>query len=679
MIAYFRSTIEQFVSTPNESIIGQLQLRYSQDGFASQRTQQILAWKESIKILKQVLQEWVGEDSAVNRFGICLEFPIYRLRKRLDVVLLVNSTVIVLEFKVGATEALAGDRRQVEEYALDLRDFHRPSHGLNLIPILCATKFVDSENFQGLFNDGISDVVCVGASNLSRTLKDVARFSSGSKQLDLVAWDEGVYQPVPNIIQAATSIFSGHDVKSIARADATNLTDTVKSIVAILEETRSSQQRALIFVTGVPGAGKTLVGLQATHDLRATGAASEGDIVYLSGNTPLVTVLRAALTEDEYKRERDRLFDKNQSYKGSPTKAVIERKVKTRIQHINDFLARSIKTDDELPPHEHAIVFDEAQRAWDVEQGKKKFGRAESEPELVLRLMGRHKDWSACICLIGGGQEINSGEDGLIGWRNALLNSEQKAWKVYAPSDVIDGGSSTGGLFLGDILSKHEIRKVDELQLKVPIRSYRSPRISDWVALLLEGKLKEAAKLATNIAEYPILVVRDLNSARNWLRVHTKGQRRSGLVASSGARRLRTEGLGETLNATDRGKIAHWYLRERGDIRSSYMLEVPANEYTTQGLELDRVGLCWGGDLIWNSEESTWQARALGGPSWKKISNPERYQYVLNKYRVLLTRAREGLLIYVPRGSEIDKTRDSKKYDKVVDVLKSAGVKALDS
>jgi hypothetical protein len=484
------------------------------------------------------------------------------------------------------------------------------------------------------------------------------------------AWDNASYRPVPNVIEAATAIFARHNVDAILRKDACNLEAAAARVVQLIVSARQHSCRTLIFLTGVPGSGKTLAGLQVVHDAIASGQEQEGDIVYLSGNTPLVTVLREALAQDQHRRRQH----------GGEASVLAEqrRKVRARVQHINDFLKDRLTSVPAAPPHEHAIVFDEAQRAWDAEQGKKKFGRAASEPALLLELMGRHTDWCACVCLVGGGQEINTGEQGVRGWGDALrqLGALASSWSVHAPADVFRGGVSTASLSLGSVpgLSAHE---EPNLQLLVPLRSFRSQRVSEWVNRFLEGDSSAAAALAGQLGPYPIMLTRSLDTARQWLRRSGRGKRRFGLVASSGARRLRADGLGQILHAGDRDEIAHWYLQPPGDIRSSCALEVPANEYTCQGLELDFVGVCWGGDLFRSSSADRWLHRRLSGPRWQTIQDKSAKRLLSNSYRVLLTRAREGMVLWVPTGDPKDPTRDPGLLDATAAFLLRCGARAL--
>jgi hypothetical protein len=359
---------------------------------------------------------------------------------------------------------------------------------------------------------------------------------------------------------------------------------------------------------------------------------------------------------------------------------VARREVRTQIQHIIDFLREYLTEDTERPPDVHAIVFDEAQRAWDRAQGKKKFNRSASEPRLLLEIMNRHDDWCVLIGLIGGGQEINSGEEGVAGWGDALreLHADGfRRWEVFAAEQALTGDASTGGLSLGELPESVDLHADDKLRLSVPLRSYRSPLVADWVAAVLDGDARTGRRIMSDIGPYPILLTRDLEDARKWLEKQGRGERRYGLVASSGARRLRAEGLGVSLNATDRNKIAYWYLNPPGDVRSSYALEVTANEYTTQGLELDFVGLCWGGDFVWSDRRGGWRHRAFRGNRWTVSRSDERKRYTANSYRVLLTRAREGMVLWVPRGDSEDSTRNPAWYYETARYLVECGVQEL--
>lgn len=677
MPAYVKRTLGQFIHDDLSAIVGLLQQAYAADGFASQYTRQTQAWSHVIPKLQHAFAELLRVRPEANSWTVLLEYPLYRLRRRIDVVVLAGGLVVVVECKVGADAFLAEDRRQVEEYALDLRDFHAESHCRTILPVLWSTDAeASAESIAYPMTmppaGAVGEVMQVGAEGLRGYLTELPL---PSQEANLVgeAWDQSAYRPVPNVIEAATSIFAGHDVRSIANADADNLRSASARLVALIEQAREQGKRYLLVLTGVPGSGKTLAGLHVVHSAIATGVEHEGDIVYLSGNTPLVVVLREALARDEDLRRRS--SGERRSLKN------IRRDVRTRIQHINDFLQESFRGSSNKPPHEHVIIFDEAQRAWDEKQGFEKFKRTASEPALLLELMSRHKNWCACICLIGGGQEINSGEEGVFGWGEALRKmreDDRQQWSVFAPPDVLHGGPSAGTFTLGELPPDVSINVETDLQLRVPQRSYRSPSLSRWVDHVLAGDAAAARVTAQDLHEYPVVLTRSLEEAKLWLRERGRGERRYGLVASSGARRLRAEGLGVTLNASAGNEIAQWYLNPHGDIRSSYALEVPANEYTCQGLELDFACVCWGGDLLWNDASHSWSFSRLSGTAWQRVRGHGTQRFLANSYRVLLTRAREGLVLWIPRGTELDTTRSPGPLDATATFLMRCGAAAID-
>jgi hypothetical protein len=659
MPAYFRAAVREFVDMPVAVIAGDLSTAYASDGYASQYTSQTRAWEQVIPLLQRELREVTALVPDVAGWGVLLEYPLYRLRKRIDAVILTGSAAVVIETKCGETKFLASDLRQVEEYALDLRDFHSESRVCRLVPVLWATEAASPVEYWNLRSDQVASVTKIGKVGLGSLLRHVAAI--GGPLLVAERWDRAVYSPVPTVVEAATTIFAGHDVRAIANADASNLAATSRRVVALIDEARTKSQKIVAFVTGVPGAGKTLAGLNAVHSSTTSGL-DRGDVVYLSGNTPLVTVLREALARDRHRREPDRALRD------------IRRDVRTRIQHINDFLKDNVPRDG--PPHEHAIVFDEAQRAWDAKQGLKKFGRTASEPELLLEIMSRHQSWAALVCLVGGGQEINTGEQGMSGWGDAVRHCRQSRWIVIATPDAIRGGPSTGGATIGRVGDTPVIED-QALQLEVPLRTFRSPAVSEWVSQVLDGDADAARAITDKLAAYPLLLTRSLTDAKSWLKANARGQRRSGLLASSGARRLRADGLGEILSATDREQIAHWYLNEPGDIRASFAHEVPANEYSSQGLELDFACVCWGGDLVRNGSNTQWLPRRLNGPRWQAVKDAERRSHLMNSYRVLLTRAREGLLIWIPTGDSEDITRAPECLNRTAEFLSACGAGGL--
>ena len=669
MPAYIDKSIEQFLTTPDRQLLADLHSAYASDGFVAQYTSQTIAWEVSLPLIKAALRSAHESAEGIAQWRILMELPLYRLRRRIDLLLVAPQAVAVVEIKAGEHQFHSTDRRQVEEYALDLRDFHEYSHGVPILPVLWCTEAPARHAYLPGLEVGVAEeVIEVGSQQFPAFVSRFASLIARLPQCVREDWSNGAYSPVPSVIEAATALFAGHGVREIAQADATNLKDAAEAVVSLIKRARAEKRRALIFLTGVPGSGKTLAGLQVVHRAVESEGRHSGDVVYLSGNTPLVTVLREALTEDEY--------DRRKLAGETVTKKDVRSAVRARIQHIMDFLKQYLSDTDQRPPHEHAIVFDEAQRAWDAAYGRQKFGRSASEPRLLIDIMSRHSDWSVIIGLIGGGQEINSGENGMMEWGDALRSLPQATrseWHVYGPPEMRDGDQATAHLGLGD-LPGMTIHEDPNLTLTVPLRSYRSPRVADWVSALLDGDQESARELISEVEKFPIHITRDPGEAMDWLRSQGRGERRYGMVASSGASRLRAEGFGVSLNATAGQDIAYWYLRPRGDVRSSFALEVTANEYTTQGLELDFVGICWGGDLSWSNDR--WVTRRFAGTAWQMASG-ERRRFILNSYRVLLTRAREGVVIWVPRGDANDPTRDPISYDRTAEFLLACGATNL--
>jgi Schlafen group 3, DNA/RNA helicase domain len=668
--AYFRDSLAGFIKRDVKTLNSDLTAGHAGDGYFQLLGTQTKSWMVSLPMLRDALSEVLEAVPSASEWGVLLEYPLYRLRKRIDMVLIAQDLLFVIELKVGANEVESADVLQVEEYALDLRDFHKRSHDLRMQPVLCCTELSEAVTTSFDPNAQIQEVCAVSAKELGSQI--VSKFSAHQthlgSQLSLEEWDSSSYEPVPSIIEAATTIFAGHSVQEISRSDAQNLTDCSNEVLRLIDEAREKQLKRIIVVTGVPGAGKTLAGLNVVHHSKEGGEV-DGKVIYLSGNTPLVTVIREALAQDEWLRAKQKGEKK--------TLKDIRHSLRSRIQHINDFLKEYCQHDLAHPPHEHAIVFDEAQRAWDEKQGKKKFDRDTSEPELLMEIMNRHQNWAAIVCLVGAGQEINSGEPGMQQWGQALRAGTQ--WELCAPKDALQGGAGMAGtaLFPEGIPDGVKVDISNKLKLTVPLRSYRSERISDWVDAVLEGRPEEAQAISEDLDQYPVTLVRTLEECRSWLKARTRGKRRCGLLASAGASRLRAEGLGVALTVQDKNRICHWYLKPDGDYRSSNALEVTSNEYTSQGLEVDFAGVCWGGDFVRNSTESDWKYRELSGMSWNNVHMKDRRRFIKNKYRVFLTRAREGMVLFVPHGDSSDDTRIPSTFESVAAYLKSCGAKSI--
>jgi hypothetical protein len=476
--------------------------------------------------------------------------------------------------------------------------------------------------------------------------------------------DNSDYSPTPTIIEAARTLYSGKSVIEISRSHAgrTNLTKTSDSVINAIRLAKKNNEKIICFITGVPGAGKTLAGLNIAHHKEFQN--DKGSLsTFLSGNGPLIKVLRKALSRDAHKK----LKKTDSSAKQKESERII-----AFIENVHNYF-KLYFTEDKIPnkniPNNRIVIFDEAQRAWNAKHSMRKFQRDFSEPEMMFEIMNRHNDWAVIVALVGGGQEINTGEAGLPEW-GRVIEQKFNDWKVYISPQLKFGDHSTGNLTLFNKLPTGiEIIEDKDLHLDVSIRSYKAEELSNWVNLVLTNKPSEAKDIFNNkLSNYKIVLTRDLEKAKSWLRLKCKGSRRMGLVASSGGRRLRPYGLDVKLDLEE----GEWFLNGRNDVRSSYYLEIPATEFGIQGLELDWVGVCWDIDLF--RSNNAWDFKSFSGTTWKNIKDPEKRKHVINRYRVLLTRAREGMVIFVPAGSNDDTTRNPGYYNSVANYLKDCGV-----
>lgn len=668
MPAYYRGIVDAFLqSSPNE-VIGQLTTGNARFGFSEVTKEQIEAWEEEIILLRVQLADLCRYQAQASQWGLILEFPIPRRQQRIDAVLLAGCLIFVLEFKSGTSGATWSSGRQAEDYALDLAYFHVPSHHRIIVPTVVAPglEYQESSDVGG----NIRSLASVPLERLSSFLTSTFQSEQAYKgpPIDLSEWDEGAYEPVPTVIEAAMALYAGMSVREIARSHSgkENLTRVTDLLLHIVSRAQEKHEKVICFVTGIPGAGKTLAGLNLVHNREIQRDARPAS-VFMSGNGPLVEILREALAIDSADRT-------------NTTLGKARSEVKTFVQNIHHFVKETLERPDNHAPYEQAIVFDEAQRAWHAEQNRKKYKKRSdawhiSEPEMVLKVMDRHPHWATVIALIGGGQEIHDGEAGLAEWGKALVKYPH--WRVMASPEALRGGESVGGASLfHDALAKNEIVEESALHLNVCIRAHQATELASWVNRVLSGDDKGAALISTRFEQFPIVLSRDLGKAKEWLLDHTRGERRCGLVASSGAARLRAYGIELSKTFRDGFYYPHWFLQNRNDIRSSYQLEIVATEFEIQGLELDLAGLCWGGDFIWHQALNCWHHLQFVGSAWRDV-NGTRSTYIQNKYRVLMTRAREGLVIWVPEGDANDPTRDVGVMDDTAEYLIRCGVMPL--
>ena len=402
--------------------------------------------------------------------------------------------------------------------------------------------------------------------------------------------EQSPYRPTPTIIEAAERLFAGHGVTDISHAFARNLHVTSTALRRAIEASQSHQSRTICFVTGIPGAGKTLTGLNAVHD-PAMRQAERPAAVFLSGNGPLVKIIREALT-----RDRQRAGDARNEAR---------RTVSTFIGNIHQFLVTYAIQQPNEPPYENAIVFDE-RSAWDASAVKKKHGISKSEPELLLEIMERSPEWSAIVAPVGGGQEIHRGEAGLEEWGDAL-NRRDCSWRVMASPEVLGGGHSVAGhrLFSATPSANLKLIEAPEFHLDVNVRSPRALRVGEWVNALLARQLSSSSASGSLTQAFPVVLTRGLEDARQWLRARTDGVQRCGLLTSSGALWLRAHGIEVSSSFRQGYPYEDWFLSGPEDTRSSTRLEVAATEFECQGLELDWAGICWVG--------TSWSPRRQAG------------------------------------------------------------------
>ncbi len=649
---YYSDSIENFLITSVNEILGKLTNEFE---FSIEPTQRN-AWLDEIKILQKTLSSFQGH--------IYFEYSIPRMGQRVDVIALIGSVVFVLEFKVGEKEFTSHAIEQVWDYALDLKNFHETSHNLFIAPILIATKSIISVLNIDLTpqHDNILSPIKCNPDTLYDVIQNVLSLAEGNN-IDYSDWEKGRYRPTPTIIEAAMALYNNHSVNDISRrdADAINISETSEAISSIIKESKEKGKKTICFVTGVPGSGKTLIGLNIAtqHIDKSTDLYS----VFLSGNGPLVKILREALTRDKVLRERKigKKISKGEAFS----------EVKSFIQNVHNFRDECLR-DISGPPIEHVALFDEAQRAWNLEQTSNFMLRKkrtpnfnQSEPEFLISCLDRHPDWAVIVCLVGGGQEINTGEAGISEWIESLIRAFPN-WHIFLSSRLRDNEYGTRET-LDKLITHPNTNYNDKLHLEVSLRSFRAENVSLLVKQILDLDIVNAQNTLKKIDKYPIVITRELSKAKKWLKTQARGSERYGIVVSSQAERLKPHAIDVK---TPMNPI-HWFLDDKDDVRSSYYLEDVATEFHIQGLELDWVCITWDGDFRYS--EDGWKHFSFRGNHWINIRKEERQMYLKNAYRVLLTRARQGMVIVVPYGDTEDPTRNPRYYDKTFEYLQNIG------
>lgn len=675
MPAYYRAQLGDFIECSDAEVLGHLAAAQGREGHTLAYTAQTVAWQEQVTALRRLASELIDRRPDRCNWSIFIEYPIPRRQKRIDAVLLTPSRIYCLEFKTGSQSMNRAAMNQVEDYALDLRDFHAASLGCQIVPVLVLKDVESSRSFVAdTSNDLVRTPLACSYDGLAALLEYMESSPTGGCLCPSAeAWDNSAYRPVPTILEAAEALYAEHDVRDIAEASADpgNLTRTSEFLLQVVERARRNNEKVVCFVTGVPGAGKTLAGLNLAHNpaIRSAGLPSA---VFLSGNGPLVRVVSEALATS--------------TLAGSAAR----REVSTFIQNVHTYIRDGLRSLS--PPHEHIVIFDEAQRAWDATQVSRKFRQLRqrgfdvlaanfdsiSEPEMMLRVMDKHEDWAVLVALVGGGQEINDGEAGLEEWGRAL-DASFPHWKIAASPVVLPGGQGLSGhrLYHSSQGVDRSVEAAIDLHLSVCVRSYRAETLAVWVDAVLAGNVEVANAEAQKLDRYPLAITRNLEAAREWLRAHRRGERRAGILASANALRLRAEGIELTPGFRgNKGQYENWFLKPDGDFRSSNQLEVAASQFECQGLELDWSCLCWGEDFLWQPSGG-WSYSRINGSSRGRVPREIKQRYWRNTYRVLLTRAREGMVLFVPRGDQIDGTRPAALFDSTAAYLEACGAQTM--
>lgn len=694
---FYRATFQQFINATKKEIFGQIALMDEGDSVSEQK----YAWSEEIDVLKQILIPWGNEHAE-----ILLEYSIPRLGKRIDVVLLLRGIVFVIEFKAGQDNYLQSDIEQVMDYALDLKNFHQDSHNRVIVPILVATEARDSSHELkfSVYNDNIYNPLMSNVDSLQDIIDRVIESENAqpSAENDFAQWAISRYSPTPTIIEAASALYQSHSVEDITRHEAAGaaLEETTQFVLDVIKRSKQNGEKSICFVTGVPGAGKTLVGLNVAiqQSLKEEKAPEEDRnlAVYLSGNGPLVKVLTAALAKDKQRRERD----KGRKCNISDAKREVSQFIQIIHRYRSNMLAKiklpiengQLEIDEtksiahKTAGHgevEHVAIFDEAQRSWDLEHlsgwlarggsrgGMKKVSDFPmSEAEFLIWSLDLRKDWAVIVCLVGGGQEINTGEAGIGEWLRAV-NETFPEWKVYISKHLTDKEYAEGNV--SELVAKNNnVQQVDQLHLAVSMRSFRAENLSSFVHYVLDRNAERAKALYSEFKDrYPLYLTRDLDRAKQWLEEKARGTERYGIVVSSQAYRLKPLAIDVRLQPD----VEHWFLADKTDVRSSLFLEDAATEFDIQGLELDWTCLVWDGDFRYTPDG--WDHFAFKGSKWNKIRNKDAQSYQLNAYRVLMTRARQGMIICVPEGNSEDHTRLPEFYNTTYEYLKSIGIEEI--
>lgn len=704
----YNNNISMFVDGSNMSILGTLCSNYHGDAITTTRD----AWMKEISILQASLAQYKNKDGQ-----IIFEYDIPRLGKRIDVVLLLNGIIFCIEFKVGESRILEADVDQVLDYALDLKNFHKFSADKLIVPILVATKYngYSSVIQTSVYDDRVVNPLKTGETHLAGLIKDVINRFPNETPVN-PNWIISPYAPTPTIIEAARSLYENHSVEDITRheADAVYTDRTINYILQVIKESRENHKKSICFVTGVPGAGKTLVGLDVAIKQTFQGhddPVEDEGAVYLSGNGPLVAVLTEALAQDNVKNARAN----NKKKKLSDSRREVSKSIQMIHRYRDNMLAKLKNPVEngvlEIDPEkairvekagfgevEHVAIFDEAQRSWTQKRLADYLRRGGtygnklkvpnfpiSEAAFLIWSLDQREDWATIVCLVGGGQEINTGEAGIAEWIKAI-NEMFPHWNVYISPKLTEAEYAEGKV--EELLkNRPNVTYSESLHLAVSLRSYRAEKLSAFVHALLSFD-PSAKEIYNEIKDnYPIVLTRDMEKARAWLHAKVRGSERTGVLVTKESARFKPLAI-HILPSGDENAV-HWFLEDKVDTRSSNYLEDAATEIQVQGLELDYTCLLWDADMRYDNGK--WRFYSFNGNTkWieqtgNTENNRDKIKYMLNAYRVLLTRARIGMVICVPKGNLNktstgfweDSTRLPEYYDGTYNYLKRIGLKEI--
>ncbi len=705
----YNASFSDFIKTDNRTILGVLCENYHGEALTTTRE----AWGTEISFMKSALSSLPGLNGQ-----IVFEYDIPRLGKRIDVVLLLKGIIFCLEFKVGETKILESDIDQVLDYALDLKNFHKYSRDHIIAPILVATEYQNAafQSKMSIYKDRILSPLVCGRKGFASLINAIINRFSNELSID-PNWIISPYAPTPTIIEAARSLYESHSVENITRheADKVSTDRTIAYILEVIQKSKANRKKSICFVTGVPGAGKTLVGLDVAIKQTYQGGdepVEDEGAVYLSGNGPLVAVLTEALSQDNYKK----CLRKGQKKKLSDSRREVAKSIQMIHRYRDNMLAKIKNPVEngvlEIDPKkavkvekagfgevEHVAIFDEAQRSWThkrladyLKRGGTYGNKLKvpnfpvSEAAFLIWSLDQREDWATIVCLVGGGQEINTGEAGISEWIKAL-NETFTAWDIYISPKLAEPEYAEGRV--NELLKDNpRVTYSDDLHLGVSLRSYRAEKLSAFVHAVLSFDKREAIALYNEIKDkYPILLTRDLSKAKAWLHRKVRGSERTGVLLTKESARFKPLGI-HVLPSGDENAV-HWFLEDKSDVRSSNFLEDAATEIQVQGLELDYTCVLWDADM--RCTNGAWRFYTFNGQTkWiEQMATTENKQelmkYMLNAYRVLLTRARAGMVICVPEGNANktasgfweDSTRLPEYYDGTYQYLKSIGIEEI--